>query len=283
MKKLLDPRNDIVFKLFFSKTKNRSLLISFLEAVLRPTSAIIDVEILNPNIPLNLVDDKSSILDLVVKLNDQTNIDVEMQMAPTPDFKKRLLYYWAKLHSTQLNKGQKYRLLSPTISIAILSYNEFKSDNKAHKIFELRERNDHELYLPDMQLHFLELPKLESWTDYAGQLHNDLYDWMYFFTSSKSISEDSSMSSEIMKKAVEALRELSEDDNAQELARMRDNARINRDIYFHGAFAEGKTEGLAEGEILERQKNISKMLTKGMSPKDIADLLDISIEEITRL
>jgi predicted transposase/invertase (TIGR01784 family) len=285
MKELLDPKNDIVFKLLFSKTKNKELLISFLTAVLKPESAISEITILNPQIPLQIVDDKCSILDLVVKLSNKTHIDVEMQMAPTPDFKKRLLYYWAKLHSTQLETGEGYLKLSPTITIAILAYNEFKDDNEAHTIFELRDQRTHKLYLPDMQLHFLELPKLD-WTDGLRISYSSLYDWMRFFVASDNL-EDLSMSSEIMKKAVDALKELSEDEEARQLALMREKTKINRQLILNGAFEDGMAKGLMEGEtrgeLKERHNNIKKMLAKGMTAQEIAELLEIPIEEIVKL
>jgi predicted transposase/invertase (TIGR01784 family) len=101
---------------------------------------------------------------------------------------------------------------------------------------------------------------------------------MEFFTSSQSIAKDLSMSSEVMKKAVEALQELSEDKEARELALMREQVILNREIFFHGAFAEGKTEGKAQ----EKKAIIAKMLAKGMTPQEIADLLDIPIADITR-
>ena len=282
MNELLDPRTDIVFKLFFSKAKNKFLLIAFLEAVLKPKFAITDVEILNPQIPKDLADDKASILDLAVKLSNETRIDVEMQMAATVAFKKRLLFYWAKLHSTQLEVGQDYRLLSPTVSIAILAYKQFKNDSEAHKIFELRDRNTQELYSSDLELHFLELEKLPKWTKDSNILYDDLYRWMKFFNikvnpeeSEKSISKDP-----VMAKAMKALNELSADKEARELARMREKAQLNLEITVNETFAEGKAEGKAEGEKLERQKNISKMLKKGMTAKEISNLLDIPIDEI---
>ncbi|MDD4976944.1 MAG: PD-(D/E)XK nuclease family transposase [Bacteriovorax sp.] len=79
MQKILDPKNDIVFKLFFSKEKNRPFLISFLESVLMPNNPIADAILLNPQITKNMMDEKASILDLVIQLKDGTKFDVEMQ------------------------------------------------------------------------------------------------------------------------------------------------------------------------------------------------------------
>jgi predicted transposase/invertase (TIGR01784 family) len=275
LKDLLDPKNDAVFKLFFSRAKNKSLLISFLESVLNPIFSIIDIEILNSEMPLESIDEKMSILDLVVTLSNKTQIDIEMQMAPTSNFKKRLLYYWAKLHSSQLKSGEDYQNLAPTYTIAILNYNEFKNTSKPHSIYELSERDSRELYLPDIKFHFLELKKLPDWTNKPNHSYNVLEYWMHFFASGKDISEDLSMSNETMKKAVDALKELSEDKEARSIALMREKARINGMLIRQG--------DLEEGEKIGRQKVISKMMAKGMSAQDIAELLDLSIEEVTEI
>ena len=47
----LDPKLDIVFKILLGSPENRDILISFLTAVLRPSSPIVKIEILNPKIP----------------------------------------------------------------------------------------------------------------------------------------------------------------------------------------------------------------------------------------
>ena len=68
MPKRLDPKLDVVFKILFSAQENRELLISLLSAVLRPSSPIASVQVLNPEMPKELVTDKGSVLDLHVKL-----------------------------------------------------------------------------------------------------------------------------------------------------------------------------------------------------------------------
>jgi predicted transposase/invertase (TIGR01784 family) len=283
MQNILNPKNDIVFKLFFSKEKNKPLLISFLESVLVPLGPIDDITLLNPQITKNMVDEKSSILDLVIQLKDGSKYDVEMQMAPTPHFRKRLLYYWAKLHQTQLQTGDNYQKLLPTISIAILDYEEFKnSPDEAHSIFELREKERSELYLPDLQLHFIELPKFEAWTKRSQIKYDSLRKWMYFFkikddteNCTKEMAKDP-----MMRKAIDALEELSEEPSAQELAEMREKARVNLQLITQGAYSEGLEKGKLEGLAKAQERTISLMLKKGMSVLEIANILEISVTDV---
>ena len=66
--KLLDPKNDAVFKMLFAKKGNEDILISLITAIINPESPISSVKILNPEIPKNHIDDKGTLLDILVQL-----------------------------------------------------------------------------------------------------------------------------------------------------------------------------------------------------------------------
>ena len=286
----LNPKNDIVFKIFFAAAKNKVLLISFLESILDPAKTIEDVEILNPTLPKDAYKDKGIVLDIVVKFKDQTRVDVEMQVEYTTGFRKRILYYWSKLHQSQLQFGELYPKLAPTISIAVLAYNEFEnSPDEVHSIFELRERSRGELYLPDMQLHFLELQKYGLWKKKYQQKHPLLDHWIQFFKiNDLSEAEMLKLLEEpIMGKALKALEEMSNDPANKELAEMREKARVNLLIITSEAkaegIAEGEAKGKAEGEAKGKAEGILKMAKKGFDAKEIASIFDMTIEEIQNI
>ena len=79
MLRLLDPKLDVVFKLLFAAEQSRDILISLLSAVLRPTRPIVEVTVLNPELPVGALDDKNIVLDVLVRLDDGSLVDVEMQ------------------------------------------------------------------------------------------------------------------------------------------------------------------------------------------------------------
>lgn len=304
MKNLLNPRNDAVFKMFFSRAKNQPLLISFLEAVLTPKSPIAKITILNPTLQVELLGDKTSVLDLVLELEDSSRIDVEMQVESTAGYRRRILYYWAKLHQSQLQSGDSYLKLAPTICISILDYNEFSEwTDEVHSIFELKERNRNTLYLSDMQLHFLELQKYPTWKKKYQKRHRLLEYWIRFFQANEAPEEDLEelRKEAIMAKALDALEELSQEPSARELADMREKSRINLQIITSETRAEaleqgraegkaegraeGKAEGLTEGLIkgkAEAQKAlIRKAAESGMSAEGIAALFDLPLAEVS--
>ena len=311
---LLDLKNDLVFKMFFSRPKNLPLLISFLETIIEPEAPIDTVEILNPTLSTEVIGDKVSVLDLLIRLNNGSRIDVEMQMENTDGFRRRILYYWAKLHQSQLQAGETYQKLSPTISISILNYNEFKENlDEIHSIFELRERQRGTLYVPDLQLHFLELTKYKLWKtksvntkDQATLQKVKLLDcWTRFFQLNKSTDQElADITKEpIMNKAYKALEELSMEPSARELAELRERSRINMIIITSETearvkaegkaegvaegkaegIAEGKAEGLTEGTARAQRDIIQKMHQSGMNEQQIALILGMNINEIQTL
>ena len=55
---LLDPKLDVVFKMLFADDANRPLLASLLTAVLRPSSPIAGLQVMNPELPKDLTTDR---------------------------------------------------------------------------------------------------------------------------------------------------------------------------------------------------------------------------------
>lgn len=74
----LDLKDDYVFKKIFSKPENSFELKEFLEAILNISIDKIDVK--NPELPKNYSDEKLGILDIRAYVNDDTIIDIEMQV-----------------------------------------------------------------------------------------------------------------------------------------------------------------------------------------------------------
>ena len=65
---------------------------------------------------------KQGILDVALILNDNTRIDVELQMRFQDYWKKRNLFYLAKLYTDDLKAGDNYKRLRKCIIISILGF-----------------------------------------------------------------------------------------------------------------------------------------------------------------
>jgi predicted transposase/invertase (TIGR01784 family) len=250
MLKRLDPKLDVVFKILFAAPENRELLISLLTAVLRPSSPIVSVEVLNPQMPKELVTDKGAVLDLHVKLADGREVDVEMQAGQRPGLRSRALYYWARMYGAQLGPGMAYEELRPCVVVFILGYSELQS-GRFHSTFGVQEVHGGERFSDQLEVHLVELPKLPKRG--AGQSEEELLeDWGRFFSARGDEElEELAMSNPVIEKAKMALDFLSAQPDVQELARQRERqrelAQINWLTSARAAEAKGRAEGEAKG------------------------------------
>lgn len=86
---ILPLSNDYVFKRIFSKGGNEKILKSLLEAILE--IKIEKIQIKNPEIPKEAINEKLSILDIKAEINDEIILDIEMQVGNTTAIDKRLV------------------------------------------------------------------------------------------------------------------------------------------------------------------------------------------------
>ncbi len=266
MVKLLDPTLDVVFKLLFAHERNRNLLISLLTAVLAPSTPIVEVEVLNPEVDKETIRDKGIVLDVRVRLQDGRLFNVEMQSQRHPGLRSRALLYWARIYAQQMHRGDHYESLTPTVSLFILDFNELHTAHY-HSEFRLLEVKEHFPFSEDLVLHILELPKVPGIQGKkptpAPKGEPLLAKWGRFFKvkNSKQLKE-LAMNDPIFQEAKTALETLSSDPKAQALAEER---RIGAYFYERSlrlAEEEGETRGRAAGERLV----LEKLLTLKFGP-----------------
>ncbi len=114
--------NDTVFKFVFGEEKRKPILIYLLNALLsfKGKVRIIEIDILNPHLEQESLDDKLSILDIRARDGTSRQYNVEVQVDPPRWYVKRAVYYAAKLLSSQLIKGHQYDEVQQTIGISLL-------------------------------------------------------------------------------------------------------------------------------------------------------------------
>jgi predicted transposase/invertase (TIGR01784 family) len=221
---LLDPTLDVVFKLLFTRGPDSDeALRGLLTAVLDPARPIASIRVLNPAIGGVEVDDKGIALDLLLEFDDGTQLDLEMQARREGGFRDRALFYWAKLFSGQLERGEPYAKLRPAISILFLDYRELPGD-RLHSIFHVLEAHDHSRFSEAFEMHVIELPKLDRSPLASGRTSEEaLLRWSWFFTDTNE-ANDPAMSDPAIQKARAVLERLSADPEVRLLAQRRELA-----------------------------------------------------------
>ena len=163
MRRPINRMNDYVFKRIFGAPENRDVLMSFCNAVLdRPAGEeITSLELLDRELDPEFLADKASRLDILARTAAGTLINIEVQVQNVGDTRKRMLFYWSRLYSGQLESGDEYEGLAPTISVNVLNFVELPGESY-HSVFSLRRQEDGYRLLEDIEFHFLELPKMRT-------------------------------------------------------------------------------------------------------------------------
>lgn len=155
---LMKPRVDYVFKEIMMDEKAR---IGFLSAILKLNPEDIkETQMLNTNLRKQSEKEKLGILDVRILMNNNTEIDIEIQLAAMNIWADRALFYLAKMYTEQISAGEDYTVFKKCVSISILDFNLFEHESEFYSCFHIREDSHHFLYTNKMEFHVLELPKL---------------------------------------------------------------------------------------------------------------------------
>ncbi|MEN9826360.1 MAG: hypothetical protein RI953_2105, partial [Pseudomonadota bacterium] len=94
-------------------------------AVLQPQSPIESITVLNPELHGPRFSSKASRLDLHIRLQNGTLVDIEVQTSHDAQFIKRSLYYTFQMIGGELKKGEGYEKLPNLAGIYIFDENVF--------------------------------------------------------------------------------------------------------------------------------------------------------------
>ncbi len=274
--KLMNPKVDFVFKSIFGNQKHSKILVDFLNAVFRLTNddKIVEVKIQNPHLDKKHMEDKYSILDVKAKANDNTLINIEIQVVKN-DMIARSLYYLSKMISGQLKEKEDYSKILKTVTINLLDFIILKNTDRIHNAFFFKEYETNMLLTNLAEIHFIEFPKLGR-EQSVKEL--PLLDWIKFinFPESKEVEEIMKKNASIQE-ARNLLYNLSMDPEAREIYENREKAA--RDWY--SSLEVAKNEGIEKGKA----EIALKMLKSGMSIEDIVrftGLADEMVQEILK-
>lgn len=207
-----------------------------------------------------------------------------MQLANQYNMEKRTLFYWSRLFGGQLEKGQDYSELKKTITINILDF-KYLETNQYHNVYHLREDNVGHILTDVLEVHFIEMPKfIEEELNIEDVLHR----WLTFLGEPKEeVLDMLEIKDAKIGKAAKVLHFLSSDPDTVRLAELREKAIWDEVSRLKGAKAEGIQQGIQQGleqGIEQEKKNVARrMLAKGSSIEDIADITGLSIEEVCEL
>ena len=281
-KERLDLKIDYVFKKIFSKPENNLELIEFLEAILH--IKIVKIEVKNPELPKDYKDQKLGVLDIRAHINDDTIIDIEMQVSNGRTIVNRNLTYSSNIMSGQLQVGEFYKDIKAVISIVILAENVFKRNsylNEAKLIFaepdpeycvDMGYKGEEHILTEKLRYIYIELPKfLEKNPDMSTKLNQ----WLWLLVGREDMVKMASKENKLIENVVEDLDTMSADENERFEAFKRKVAIWESNML--------KQEGLEEGEAKKQNEIAKKMKEKGISIELIIETTGLTKEEVEAL
>ncbi len=238
-----------VFKAVFGK--NPDLLLALLNSFpeFADEKQIEQLYILNPEIPKDFQKDKLSILDIQATDKNGNRFLIEMQVSHKTFFEKRILYYWAKLYSKSILKGQKYEKLPKVYSFNFVNFPLLPNTNKFHSVFHLLEKSDPKYRLTeDLEIHIIELRKFPNALE---SLETNLDTWIFLLREAQNLRGEQMKTLEKknpkIKKTISELKVVSYTNGkrADYEARLKGEFDYNTDMGY--AFDQGLEKGIEQG------------------------------------
>ncbi len=299
----LRPTADLTFKRIFGEHKN--LVISLINALLplEGDEEVREVEYLPAELVPELPTGKNSIVDVRCKDGRGRQFIVEMQTIWSPAFMQRVLFNASKVYVNQIEKSTDFKMSQPVYSLNILNDTYMEGDEYAneyiHNYSIVHERHTDKI-IEGLHFTFIELPKFHPSTTTEKKM---TVLWLKFLTT---INEDTLepdadlMENPDTKQALTLVREASFspaqvrtyekfwDEMWRENLLISDSLTKGIAQGIAKGRAQGREEGMEEGRILGREEGISegiaivaqKMISRGDSDKDIADVTGLTAEQV---
>jgi len=283
-RRLLNPKIDFVFKKIFGSEENPKILIGFLNAVLKPSIPIVEVEIKNTDIEKVHVEDKFSRLDVKARTSNKEIINIEIQLKNEYNMIQRSLYYWSKLYEEQLGDGDRYDKLCRTVCINILDFKYLKND-RFHNGYRLKEIETNEELTDIQEIHFIEIPKLKKLNS-EEEVVDMLEGWVEFLRDPESeVVRKLEMSNLEIREAKDKLYKLSMDEKERELYFLREKSIKDEISALANAEEKGIQIGIEQGIKREKIETVLRLKSLGLNTEQIAKgtcITEAEVEKIIR-
>lgn len=216
-----------------------------------------------------------------VEVDDKQIIDVEMQVDDRKDLKQRGPLYMCKNISTQIDKGNDYTILKPSIAIWILNFNCFKVnsyhsvarmmfDKEKSKYVDMGYKEEEKTATDMLEMHFIEMPKFLKKNP---GVEDKLDQWLWLISGKGEKIEMAEKKNKNIEEALERVDEVMQDPEVMELYF---NMAVSKWDYNSGmqyGKEEGRKEGKIEGRIegrLEGEKTKAIEIAKDMKKDGVA-------------
>jgi len=273
MTNLLDPKQDYIFKNIFGTEENKPQLISFLNALFKGNPHIVDLTFDNPNIEKILEKDKASRLDILATTDNGTRVNIEIQCKNTGEIPQRAFHYLANMMPQTIRSGDSYN--GPNvIGIWILGENVTDRQNaigEAYMTFQPSDPDPYQIMTDHARIIFIELQKFNPKKADAQAL---LTAWLSFLKDPIFMDEVFLKVPEVHD-AMNTLKYISADLEIRAIADLRQRTINDKNSEI--------TVAKEEGIVIGKKETAKKLLSRGMSVAEIAEITGLLESDIEKL
>ena len=153
--------NDGMFHLVF--INNKKALRSLVSALINiPESELGDTEVLNPMQFSDAYNAKLTVLDLRVHLNNNTLLNIEIQVRRFQGWTNRTVVYTCRQITEQSNREEfDYKDLEPVIHVAIMDHTLFEDHRRFFARYEVKDEEGY-LYTDKIQFYVMDLKAIDE-------------------------------------------------------------------------------------------------------------------------
>ena len=244
--------NDYMFRALFQQ--NTVALKGLLSSLLHmPPEDILSVEIMNPIVIGETINDKEFRLDIKAVLNHYQQINLEMQVVNRHDWPERSIGYLSRMYNS-LQKGDQYINVKPAIHVGILNFSPFEGEPIFYSQNVLMDMNKHRIYSDKFQVNVLELRQIELATEEDKEWNLDF--WAKLFKARtweelKMIAKDN----EYFTEASNTLCDLYADFNVRERCRDREDYELEQK-YLHDTIEQQEIELKHKNELIKQKDTL---------------------------
>jgi len=279
-------RNDYAFKRIFGVEENKDVLQDLLECILDiPSESIAGLELLDKELHKDSISDKTGVLDVKLRLKNNTIIDIEIQNRWNSEFVQRTIFYWAKMYTENLKTSEVYTKLPKCITINIVGEG-FDLNNLLHSEYNVVEKHLNDRLSDELEIHFLNLAKVKEQQENIEQdeKKKKLYNWLKFIeTDDEEVRNMLAQESPMMAKANATIEVMEMSPKEKWLYENRMKYEHDKASWKHVGYQEGIEQGFANGSYQTKLETAKLMKQANCEIDFIMKMTSLSKDEIERI
>ena len=276
-------RNDYAFKRVFGVEENKDVLQDLLECILDiPPETIAGLELLDKEFHKDSISDKTGVLDVKLRLKNNTIIDIEIQNRWNSEFVQRTIFYWAKMYTENLKTGEVYTKLPKCITINIVGEG-FDLNSLIHSEYNVVEKHLNDRLSDELEIHFLNLAKVKEQDENteSDEKKKKLYNWLKFIeTDDTEVRKMLAQESPMMAKANATIEVMEMSPKEKWLYENRMKYEHDKASWKHVGYQEGIEQGIERGSYQTKLETAKLMRMHNYPIAEICTISGLSKEEV---